>query len=79
MMGVYLWGGTLELQQHHGAGTLHDVKVEQQRLVSVTADTYTEQSVEDMCISINISPVLETTHSCGVPACPQNCPRLSVG
>lgn len=32
----YLRGRTLELQQHHGAGTLHDVEVEQQSLVPVT-------------------------------------------
>lgn len=31
----YLCGGTLELQQYHGTGTLHDVEVEQQRFVSV--------------------------------------------
>lgn len=31
----HLSGGTLELQQHHGAGTLHDVEIEQQRLLPV--------------------------------------------
>lgn len=31
----HLCGRTLELQQDHGTGTLHDVEVEQQPLVSV--------------------------------------------
>jgi len=40
----HLRGGTLELQQHHGAGTLHDVEVEQQRLVAVET---TERSEDE--------------------------------
>lgn len=32
----HLCGRTLKLQQHHGAGTLHDVEVEQQWLLPVT-------------------------------------------
>lgn len=32
----HLCGRTLELQQHHGAGTLHDVEVEQQWLLPMT-------------------------------------------
>lgn len=32
---TYLCGWTLEFQQHHGAGTFHDVEVEQQWLVPV--------------------------------------------
>ena len=31
--------GTLELQQHHGTGTLHYVEVEQQRLLPVEGET----------------------------------------
>lgn len=38
----HLSGRTLELQQHHGAGTLHDVEVKQQWLFPV--ETHEQKS-----------------------------------
>lgn len=43
----HLCGRTLELQQHHGAGTLHDVEVEQIRLIPVETQTYVENDNQE--------------------------------
>lgn len=48
----YLRGRTLELQQHHGAGTLHDVEVEQQSLVPVT--TYIQHGQRMKTLHIDV-------------------------
>lgn len=43
-----LCGGTLELQQHHGTGTLHDVEVEQIWLVPVAKGAQIKVVREDL-------------------------------
>lgn len=48
----YLRGRTLELQQHHGAGTLHDVEVEQQSLVPVTTYIQYGQRMKTLHIDV---------------------------
>lgn len=50
----YLLGRTLELQQHQGAGALHDVEVKQERLVPANKATF--QFLESPVQERNMGP-----------------------
>lgn len=57
----HLCGRTLELQQHHGAGTLHDVEVEQQPLLPVK--TYIQNGQRKKTLVLKLYACISMTNT----------------